>query len=64
MILGAADALRHLIDSVPTPMEQTEYDKELAAIREKIEESELKQACEAGQRLTMDEAIALATQAD
>jgi tetratricopeptide (TPR) repeat protein len=61
-ILAAAVALRKMIDSAPTPLEQLEYDKELAQLREKISEAEFRQAWEQGEKLTMDEAIALAVQ--
>jgi tetratricopeptide (TPR) repeat protein len=61
-ILGAAAAMRKTIDSAPTPLEQVEYDRELAASREKLTDAEFQQAWEQGQKLTMDEAIALAIQ--
>jgi tetratricopeptide (TPR) repeat protein len=59
-LLGAADALRKIIDSLPTSFEQIEYKKEIAALREKLEDSTFQGAWEAGGKLTMDEAIALA----
>jgi tetratricopeptide (TPR) repeat protein len=61
-LLGAAAAIRKMIDSAPTPLEQVEYDKELAALHAKLIDAEFKQAWEQGQKLTMDEAIALAIQ--
>lgn len=63
-ILGAADALRKKIDSAPTPLEQAEYEKEVASLRAKISEAEFRESWEEGQKLTMDEAIALVSQAD
>jgi tetratricopeptide (TPR) repeat protein len=63
-LLGAAESLRKMIDAVPTLMEQTEYEKEVAALREKIHDSEFKTAWEKGQKLNMDEVIALATKED
>jgi hypothetical protein len=61
-ILGAADSLRKLIDSLATPVELSEYEKELFAMRAKMDEVEFKRAWEAGQRLSMEEAIELAVQ--
>ena len=37
VLLGAAEALRKSIESVPTAMEQIEYENEVAALREKID---------------------------
>jgi hypothetical protein len=59
-ILGAADALRKLIESSPTSVELEEYEKEVSALSEKLQSSEFESAWKAGQRLSMDEAIALA----
>jgi hypothetical protein len=61
-LLGTAAAMRKMIDSAPTPLEQVEYDKELAALQEKLTDAEFEQAWERGQKSTMDEAIALAIQ--
>jgi predicted ATPase/class 3 adenylate cyclase len=61
-VLGAAAAMRKTIDSAPTPLEQVEYDRELAALREKLTNAEFQQAWEQGQKLTMEEAIVLAIQ--
>ena len=63
-ILGAAAALRKMIDSVPTALEQVEYEKEIAVLREKLDETVFKQAWEKGQKLTMEEAIAVAMEED
>ena len=62
MLLGAADHLRKTIDSTPTPMELVEYEQELAGIRGEMKESEFDKAWQDGQRLNMEEAIALAVQ--
>ena len=61
VLLGAAEALRESIESVPTAMEQIEYENEVAALHEKIDGISFAKAWEEGQRLTVDEAIALAT---
>jgi predicted ATPase/class 3 adenylate cyclase len=61
-ILGATESLREMIDSVSTPMERVEYEKEVSALRAKISESEFKNAWAEGQKLTMDETIVLAMQ--
>jgi predicted ATPase/class 3 adenylate cyclase len=61
-LLGAAAGIRNMIDSAPTPLEQAEYDKELAGLHEKLPGAEFQQAWEQGQKLTMDDAIALAIQ--
>jgi predicted ATPase/class 3 adenylate cyclase len=61
-LLGTAAAMRKMIDSAPTPLEQVEYDRELAALQEKLTDAEFEQAWERGQKSTMDEAIALAIQ--
>jgi ATP/maltotriose-dependent transcriptional regulator MalT len=63
-LLGAATGLRRLIDSFPTAREKNEYEEELAALQAKMDESEFKQAWEEGQKLNMDEAMALATMKD
>jgi predicted ATPase/class 3 adenylate cyclase len=63
-LLGAAASLRNAIDSVPTAMEQLEYEKEMAVLKENTDESEFQKAWGAGQKLNIDEAIALATKED
>lgn len=60
MILGAADSLRKIIESTATPVELAEYEKELAALQDKMGQIEFENAWEQGQRLNMDEAITLA----
>jgi tetratricopeptide (TPR) repeat protein len=62
-ILGAADSLRKLIDSLATPVELSEYEMEVTALREKIDATMFERAWEEGQRLSLEEAIALAVQA-
>ena len=61
-ILGAADSLRKRIDSLATPVELDEYERELSAMRDKMDEVEFEKAWEAGRKLGMDEAIELAVQ--
>jgi predicted ATPase/class 3 adenylate cyclase len=63
-ILGAADALRKLVESSATPLELAEYEKELSAMRGTMNAAEFAQAWENGQSLSMEEAIALAAQED
>lgn len=63
-ILGAADSLRRMIGSTATPVELAEYERELSALRENIVEDDFRKAWEQGQRLTMEEGIALAAQRD
>ena len=60
MLLGAADHLRKLIESNPTPLELVEYEKELAVLRGKMDETEFERVWQDGERLSMDEAITLA----
>jgi hypothetical protein len=60
-LLGAAETLRKSIESVPTAIEQIEYENEVAALREKIDGFAFAKAWGDGQKLTMDEAISLAT---
>ncbi len=62
VILGAADALRSMIGSSPTPVEQAEYDKELDALRRVMHPAEFEDAWKKGQNLSMDEAVLLAMQ--
>jgi hypothetical protein len=62
IILGAADALRKLIGSSPTPLELAEYEQELSTLRGKMAPAAFETAWAQGQRRNMDEAITLATQ--
>lgn len=64
MILGAADHLRKRIDSNPTALEMVEYERELAALRENVNASEFERAWQEGERMSMEEAIALAIHQD
>ena len=63
-LLGAADSLRKLIGSSPTPVELAEHEEELASLRGKVTESDCERSWEEGQKLSLDEAIALAIQED
>ena len=63
-ILGAADSLRKIIGSTPTPVEGAEYEEEREAMRGKMQPTEFENAWEDGQRLNMDDAIMLAIQGD
>ena len=63
-ILGAAEALRKMIESQPTPMEKEEYKNEVASIREKMDPAKFQQDWEQGQALSMEEAIAMAVRPD
>ncbi|HSL44142.1 MAG TPA: adenylate/guanylate cyclase domain-containing protein [Anaerolineales bacterium] len=63
-VLGAADSLRKMIDSMPTPVELAEYEKEIASLHERMRKTEFEEAWNQGQRLTLDEAITLAIQED
>jgi hypothetical protein len=63
-LLGAATALRRMIDSSPTAREKNEYENELTALQANMDEPDFNQAWEAGQKLNMDEAIALTTKGD
>jgi hypothetical protein len=56
-ILGAASAIRKMIDSAPTPLEQVQYEGEVAALRQTLDEPAFKKAWEEGQTLTMDEQL-------
>ena len=64
VILGAADGLRKLIDSVPTQKEQIEHDKEIEALRKKMDGADFERIWAEGKKLNMDEAIALALNAE
>ena len=60
MLLGAAEALREVIDSVMTKMEQVEYAKEIESLQAGMDEAEFEQAWKNGRTMTMDQAIVLA----
>ena len=59
-LLGAAESLRTLIDAVMTKMEMTEYELEVATLREMLGETEFHTQWNIGTKLAMDEAIELA----
>lgn len=56
-ILGAAQALREQVNSPMTPYEQSEYDCELAGLREELDEASLASEWDGGRALTMGQAI-------
>jgi predicted ATPase/class 3 adenylate cyclase len=62
LILGGANSLRGLIESNPTAVEQAEYERELAALREQTRETDFSRLWDEGQKLNMDEAISFAQQ--
>lgn len=57
-ILGAAQALREQVNSPMTPYEQPEYDRELASLREEVDETSLASAWAEGRAMTLGQAIA------
>jgi predicted ATPase/class 3 adenylate cyclase len=57
-ILGAAEALREQVNSPMTPFEQPEYDREVASLREELDETSLASAWAEGRALTMGQVIA------
>lgn len=59
-LLGAAEALREVIDTDMTNVERVEYEKELSALRAGMAETDFQKAWSRGRELTMDEAIDLA----
>ena len=59
-LLGAAEALRNVIDSSMTKVEQDEYQKEISTLRSMLEEEEFRQQWDKGAKMTIDEAIDLA----
>ena len=59
-LLGAAAHLRKAIESSPTPLELVEYEKEVDALRLKMDPAAFEHAWHEGERLSMDEAIVLA----
>jgi tetratricopeptide (TPR) repeat protein len=59
-LLGAADALRKMIGSAPTPLELAEYENQTAALRERMQAAAFETTWEEGERLSMEDAIALA----
>jgi predicted ATPase/class 3 adenylate cyclase len=61
ILLGAAEALREIIDTRMTMMEAVEYEREVAILRVMLDENEFRTQWGAGRKLTMDEAIQLAS---
>jgi len=59
-LLGAADALRTLIDSVMTNAEHEEYEKEIAALRAGMNDVEFQKHWNNGRAMTMEHAIKFA----
>ncbi len=59
-LLGAAEALRTLIDSLMTNAEQEEYKKEIAAFRAGMSDVEFEKYWNQGRAMAMDQAIELA----
>jgi predicted ATPase/class 3 adenylate cyclase len=59
-LLGAAEALRQLIDSSMTPRERDEYEQVIATLHTQLDENKFKQLWAAGRSMNMDEAIKLA----
>jgi predicted ATPase/class 3 adenylate cyclase len=59
-ILGAAAHLRKAIESSPTTLELAEYEKEVDALRLRMDAAAFEHAWHEGERLSMDEAIVLA----
>ena len=58
-ILGAAEALREVIDTQMTNIERAEYEKEVDSLHANMDEREFHQSWSKGRTLTMDEAIEL-----
>ena len=56
-LLGAAEALREVIDSSMTTIEQAEYEREVSILRSRMNEVDLEKAWNEGRGMTMDEAI-------
>ncbi|HJS17744.1 MAG TPA: adenylate/guanylate cyclase domain-containing protein [Anaerolineales bacterium] len=60
MLLGAAEAIRRLIDIPRTKMEHVEYENEIAAIRSGMVTAEFEDYWKKGNSLTIEQAIELA----
>ena len=63
-LLGAADAARAAHHSPMWPDQQTEYDRELGALRGQLGDAALASAWAAGRTLTLEAAVALAVSID
>ena len=59
-LLGAAENLRETLNASMMLPEQSEYEREVARLREQLDETTMKSAWADGRALTMDQAIALA----
>jgi hypothetical protein len=59
-LLGAADVIRKTIDSEMTNVETTEYEQEIAVLKEMLDKIEFNACWLEGQKITIDEAIELA----
>ena len=59
-LLGAAEALRKLIDTRMTRLEAAEYEREVATLRDMLGQDELAIQWSVGGKLSMDDAIQLA----
>lgn len=61
-LLGAADTLREAVGFQFEAVDQATYDRTLAAVRAQLDEATFDAAWEAGRALTLDDAIATATE--
>lgn len=59
-LFGAAEALREKIEMPMGPEERVEYDNEVAALRDRMDEKALTSAWAEGRKMTMEQAIAYA----
>jgi predicted ATPase/class 3 adenylate cyclase len=59
-LYGAAEALRERIGIAMTPMEQSEYDVEIARLRAAMAEKDFADAWKDGRAMTLEQAVALA----
>lgn len=64
ILLGAAQALREVIDSVMTRVEQAEYEKEIPALRARMEPDEFQESWSKGRMMTVEQSITLALEFD
>src|SRR5262249_35974435 len=62
ILLGAAEALRELINIDMSPMERVEYEREVADLKTNLAEKDFNAAWGQGRSMNMDEAIELAIQ--
>jgi predicted ATPase len=61
-LFGAAEALRENINMPMTPFERVEYEREVSDLRANMDDSAFAKAWSEGRVLTMEQAIALATE--